>query len=87
MPKITIDRERCKGCLLCISLCPRTLIRLDNNLNSRGVKPVKFTPLERTKGKSRKSKSLTGFIDNSTECLGCMQCALICPDCCIEVFK
>ena len=43
MPKITIAQERCKGCLLCISFCPRSLIKLDNHLNSRGVKPVKFT--------------------------------------------
>ena len=42
MPKITIDQERCKGCLLCISFCPRGLIKLDNTLNQRGVKPVKF---------------------------------------------
>jgi len=43
MPKITIDRERCKGCLLCINFCPRGLIKLDNNLNCLGAKPVKFT--------------------------------------------
>jgi 2-oxoglutarate ferredoxin oxidoreductase subunit delta len=42
MPKITIDQKRCKGCLLCISVCPRNLIKLDKNFNARGVKPVKF---------------------------------------------
>ncbi|MFH1577881.1 MAG: 4Fe-4S binding protein [Candidatus Omnitrophota bacterium] len=67
MPKITIDRERCKGCLLCISFCQRGMIKLDNNLNRRGVKTVKF--------------------NSKNECSGCMQCALICPDCCIEVYK
>jgi len=87
MAKITIERERCKGCLLCISFCQRGLIKLDNNLNRRGIKPVKFTPLEMPKHKVGKAKSLTGFIDNNRECLGCMQCALICPDCCIEVYK
>jgi 2-oxoglutarate ferredoxin oxidoreductase subunit delta len=83
MPKIIIDRERCKGCLLCISVCPRGLIKVDSNLNCLGVKPVKFI----LKGKGKKSKSLTGFSDNNDECLGCIQCALICPDCCIEVYK
>ncbi|MBU0549406.1 MAG: 4Fe-4S binding protein [Candidatus Omnitrophica bacterium] len=68
MPKITIDQERCKSCLLCISFCPRKLIKVDTDLNSLGVKPVKF-------------------MDIREECLGCMQCALICPDCCIEVWK
>lgn len=68
MPRITIDRERCKGCLYCVSCCPRNLIKLDNNLNPLGVKPVKF-------------------VNNDKGCIGCMQCALICPDCCIEVYK
>ncbi len=40
MPKITIDRERCKGCLLCISICPKGLISAEKRLNLRGVKPV-----------------------------------------------
>ena len=42
MPKITIDREKCKGCLLCISFCPEGAISADKDLNRRGVKPVKF---------------------------------------------
>ena len=25
--------------------------------------------------------------DLSQECIGCAQCAVICPDCCIEVYK
>jgi len=42
MAKITINRERCKGCLLCVSACPKGLISKDGALNKRGVKPVKF---------------------------------------------
>ena len=42
MAKINIDREKCKGCLLCISVCPKGGIGVDNDLNRRGVKPVKF---------------------------------------------
>ena len=42
MPKITIDKNKCKGCLLCISFCPKGLIGVDGKLNKRGVKPVKF---------------------------------------------
>ncbi|OGX17339.1 MAG: hypothetical protein A3K83_01405 [Omnitrophica WOR_2 bacterium RBG_13_44_8b] len=41
MPKITINREKCKGCLLCIGFCPKGAIRVDSDLNRRGVKPVK----------------------------------------------
>jgi len=72
MPKITINREKCKGCLLCISACPQGLIAIDRDLNLRGVKPVKF---------SEKSATAKGA------CKGCALCALVCPDCCIEVYK
>ncbi|MBN1913353.1 MAG: 4Fe-4S dicluster domain-containing protein [Candidatus Omnitrophica bacterium] len=41
MPKIVIQKDRCKGCLLCISFCPRGLISVDKSLNKRGVRPVK----------------------------------------------
>jgi len=42
MAKITINRDKCKGCLLCISVCPKGLISVDNKFNKLGVKPVKF---------------------------------------------
>lgn len=34
--RLLIDIERCKGCLLCISVCPRAVIKLTNKLNSKG---------------------------------------------------
>jgi len=94
MPKITIKKDKCKGCLLCISFCPKGLISVDNALNSKGVRPVEF---------SRRGNKIAGGIpppaivgsrqgreeaekDNS-ECLGCSMCAIICPDCCIEVYR
>jgi len=42
MAKIIIDRERCKGCLLCVGVCPKGLIQPDKKLNRRGARPVKF---------------------------------------------
>ncbi|MDP1853308.1 MAG: 4Fe-4S dicluster domain-containing protein [Candidatus Omnitrophota bacterium] len=42
MPKITIDKERCKGCQLCILYCPKGQIRPDKNLNKKGIQPVVF---------------------------------------------
>lgn len=42
MAKVKIDRERCKGCLLCISFCPKGAINIDSKLNKRGIKSVKF---------------------------------------------
>ena len=42
MPKITVKRDKCKGCLLCVGFCPKGLIIVDEKLNQRGVRPVKF---------------------------------------------
>jgi 2-oxoglutarate ferredoxin oxidoreductase subunit delta len=42
MAKITINKDKCKGCLLCISFCPKGLIIVDKDLNRRGIKPVRF---------------------------------------------
>jgi 2-oxoglutarate ferredoxin oxidoreductase subunit delta len=42
MAKITIDKDRCKGCFLCISFCPKGLIRKSKQLNKRGVTSVEF---------------------------------------------
>ncbi|MFA5344867.1 MAG: 4Fe-4S dicluster domain-containing protein [Candidatus Omnitrophota bacterium] len=67
MAKITVNRDKCKGCLLCIAFCPKQALSVDAHLNRKGLKPVKFK---------------TG-----AECLGCARCAIICPDCCIEVYK
>jgi 2-oxoglutarate ferredoxin oxidoreductase subunit delta len=37
MAKITIKKDRCKGCLLCISFCPKGLIIKSKELNKLGV--------------------------------------------------
>jgi 2-oxoglutarate ferredoxin oxidoreductase subunit delta len=44
MPRITINKDKCKGCLLCVSACPQGLIVVEEELNLRGIKPVKFKP-------------------------------------------
>lgn len=83
MAKIKINQDRCKGCLLCVSFCPKGLVKKSAKLNQRGLNFVEF---------SRRDKLSKGGIppkagDVLTECSGCMQCAVICPDCCIEVYK
>ncbi len=42
MAKIKVDKERCKGCLICISVCPKKLIKLSSDFNKRGLNYVVF---------------------------------------------
>jgi len=76
MAKITIDKNRCKGCFLCVKFCPNRLISVSAALNARGVNFAKF---------SQPAENATG--GSSRGCIGCAMCAVICPDCCIEVYK
>ena len=69
--KITIDRERCKGCSLCVSVCPQKVIVTSPVLNHMGYYPAEF--------KENKQEDKT--------CIACAMCATICPDIAIEVYR
>ncbi len=71
--RITLDTELCKACYLCISICPKNLITVSDKLNTKGYYPAEFTDANNKK-KDRK-------------CIGCAQCAIVCPDIAIEVFR
>ena len=47
MPKIEIDKERCKGCQLCMTYCPKACIEEDKSINKKGVYPVLFLDREK----------------------------------------
>lgn len=43
--KVRFNHERCKGCELCISVCPQKILRLSDKQNSFGVMyPECFNP-------------------------------------------
>ncbi len=42
MAKVSIKRDKCKGCLLCVEFCGQGLLVADAALNAKGVKPVKI---------------------------------------------
>lgn len=35
MPKMTVDPMYCKGCGLCIAVCPKKIIRFSENINAK----------------------------------------------------
>ena len=39
--KLSIDRELCKGCLLCVRACPVKVLEADTELNQSGSYPAK----------------------------------------------
>ena len=40
MAKIKLDAGRCKGCFLCISVCPRAVLKPSGELSSKGFESV-----------------------------------------------
>ncbi len=44
MPRIIIDAERCKQCLLCVEFCPRRVLDVGDQTNSKGYHPVQQVP-------------------------------------------
>ena len=42
MGRIVIDRERCKGCALCVGVCPRAVLRLSHTPNAGGYRPAEL---------------------------------------------
>jgi len=41
VPRITVDEERCKGCGLCVAVCPKKIIVLSPaRINAKGYYPA-----------------------------------------------
>ena len=38
--KVVFDRERCKGCELCATFCPKKIIEMDTQVNAKGYCPA-----------------------------------------------
>lgn len=44
MAKLTIRSDRCKGCGLCVSVCPKKILQLSATVfNKKGYNPVECT--------------------------------------------
>jgi 2-oxoglutarate ferredoxin oxidoreductase subunit delta len=72
--RIEIDRERCKGCGLCILVCPKKRIEISEELNTKGYYPAVFQD--------------EGLEDpTQMKCTGCSLCGITCPDVAIEVWR
>jgi len=68
---VMIDPELCKGCYLCVSVCPRKTLGISRMINQKGYYPAEFQ----------------GGEEGEKQCTGCANCAIICPDIAIEVYR
>lgn len=41
--KVVFDEERCKGCELCTTVCPKDIIKMADRINSHGYHPAEVT--------------------------------------------
>lgn len=42
MGRIVIDRDTCKGCYLCVNVCPKGLLQKSKEPNAHGFFPIEF---------------------------------------------
>jgi 2-oxoglutarate ferredoxin oxidoreductase subunit delta len=64
---IVIDRERCKGCEVCIDSCPFHVISMSQDVNAKGY--------------------IYAYAEKPDVCTGCVNCAMVCPDGVISVYR
>ena len=51
MARITVDRRYCKGCGLCVTVCPRDVVALDpDTITDKGYHPAMLTDESRCTG-------------------------------------
>ena len=50
MAKVTFDKDRCKGCSLCVGVCPKGIVALSHELNAKGYHPAQVTDQEKCIG-------------------------------------
>jgi 2-oxoglutarate ferredoxin oxidoreductase subunit delta len=48
---VLIDEDRCKGCGLCVTVCPKHILRLaERRFNAKGYQPIEVTAPEACTG-------------------------------------
>lgn len=61
MSRIEIREDRCKGCLLCTTVCPEEIIVQSDRFNQQGYKVVEVTDMEQCIGCASCAKMCPDF--------------------------
>ena len=40
VPKVVFDEDRCKGCELCTTVCPKNIVKISPKINAKGYHPA-----------------------------------------------
>lgn len=48
MNKVTIQEDKCKGCGLCVSVCPKKILKISSQrLNAKGFRPAEVIDIQK----------------------------------------
>ena len=50
MPQVLIDKNRCKGCELCVAACPQQVLKMSRAINDKGYYVAQVVRAERCIG-------------------------------------
>lgn len=94
MAHIVVDEDRCKGCEICVSVCPKKVIAMADHFNRQGYRPATMV---KTRAKvpalvgggmpEDRVRVREGTSGSGDECNGCTLCARMCPDVAITVHR
>ena len=45
--KIIFDEERCKGCEICTTVCPKEILVMSEEINHKGYHPARVTDVKK----------------------------------------
>ncbi len=48
--KIKVDKEKCKGCFLCVEVCPRGVLEMSEEFNKKGMPVVRVKHIDKCTG-------------------------------------
>ncbi len=87
--QLKINKEACKGCGLCIGVCPDKALEFDKSYNSKGVHPIKLNKRYESQTSINEAELQTTEVNGkeNKKCRLCGQCYLICPDSAVEIIN
>lgn len=63
MAKVTINKDICKGCGLCVTVCPKQIIILSkSSINDKGYNPAEITDMDECIGCANCAKICPDYV-------------------------